>query len=122
MGYCVQQIETKVFIPRKSFPAVVTALKALVKREPFSYTPTDPLPPAAKFDETIEYFCFSPSLNAKGDLVALEYFGEKLDAQNAFFEALAPFVRKGGIASFRGEDGTKFRWEFDGRKVECSET
>ena len=54
-----------------------------------------------------------------GNIVAITFEAEKLGDEDRFFDAIAPFVRAGSYIEMLGEDGTRWRWVFDGRT--CTE-
>jgi hypothetical protein len=59
--------------------------------------------------------CWRWSLeNEEGNIVNIQFEGEKLGDDEILFEAIAPFVEKGSYIEMRGEDGTHWRWIFDG--------
>jgi hypothetical protein len=52
--------------------------------------------------------------DSKGNVVGIQFNGEKLGDDNILFEALGPFVQKGSFIQMQGEDGTMWRWTFNG--------
>jgi hypothetical protein len=44
--------------------------------------------------------------------------GEKIGDEAALFGAIAPFVEPGSFIEMQGEDGTIWRWIFDGKTCE----
>ena len=52
------------------------------------------------------------SANPKGEIVNLEFDGEKSGDEDILFRAIAPFVESGSFIEMRGEDGCQWRCLF----------
>lgn len=52
-----------------------------------------------------------------GDVEIGEFLGEKWRSQGEFYDAIAPFVNKGGYIECLGEDGERWKFEFNGKKA-----
>jgi hypothetical protein len=57
---------------------------------------------------------YDPEADEHGDIVDVQFIGEKLGDELLFFKAIAPFVEPGSFIEMRGEDGGMWRWVFDG--------
>ena len=55
--------------------------------------------------------------NESGDVISLNYTGEKLGDEQYLFGAIAPYVEKGSFIDMQGEDGAIWRWAFDGKEL-----
>ena len=87
---------------------------------------------------TSRHFAFCPSVFHGNDLVELfaeirwkahfdefgnvvldEFTGENLGDDEVFFTALAPFIANQSVIEWLGQDGDRWRWEFqDGKMLE----
>lgn len=52
-----------------------------------------------------------------GDIVSLEYFGEKLEDDEMLFAWIAPYVEPDSFIQMRGEDGDIWRWVFENKEL-----
>jgi hypothetical protein len=55
--------------------------------------------------------------NDSGDIVAIDFQGEKLGDEEVLFTAIAPFVEKGSYIEIHGEEDCFWRWVFDGETM-----
>ena len=53
----------------------------------------------------------------KGDICDLSFSGEKSGDEVYFFDAIAPWVEDGSFLEFQGEEGERWRWEFQNGKM-----
>ena len=61
---------------------------------------------------------FEPAFDDAGNLVALNYVGEKAyDEIDEFFAIIAPFVEPKSYASFEGDEQDFFQYAFDGKTM-----
>jgi len=66
---------------------------------------------------------FDVGKNESGDIVSLDFTGQKLREQAEMFEQIAPFVKENSFVEMRGEDGLLWRWVFvDGKCLEINAT
>jgi hypothetical protein len=50
--------------------------------------------------------------DTEGNIVDVEFNGEKYWDDEVIFEAIAPFVKDGSYIQMQGEDGERWRWVF----------
>jgi hypothetical protein len=55
----------------------------------------------------------------EGDIVGITFSSEKAGDDHVLLQAIAPFVEAGSYIEMHGEEGTRWRWIFDG--VMCVE-
>ena len=53
-----------------------------------------------------------------GDIIGIQFAGEKAHEDFKLFKALAPFAKAGSFIAMEGEDGGLWRWWFTGRVVQ----
>jgi hypothetical protein len=54
--------------------------------------------------------------NDDADIIDINFSGEKLGDDFELFQAIAPWVEKDSYIEMQGEDGSSWRWCFDGKK------
>lgn len=122
MGYCMEQQESRFRMRADQFPVVMGALKTLAARAPqqpyghFSWVDTGTLVNAHTVTEFLREWRWRPTLDEGGNIVDLMFEGEKLGDDKQLFDALAPFVEVGSYLQMLGEDGSSWRWVFDGTR------
>jgi len=83
----------------------------------FSWTSNSVLEQAQAIEEVLEEFRWKPILDVAGNIVSLEFTGEKIGQEELLFEIIARFVRNGSYINMTGEDGYMWQWCFDGKHV-----
>lgn len=65
----------------------------------------------------LEAWRWEPEVDEKtGDVIGLEFHGEKLGDDEVLWKAIAPFVESGSFIEMHGEDGGQWTWNFvDGK-------
>jgi hypothetical protein len=112
MGYCFRATEVKFYMP---FEKQRDALKA-VKEE----LPTDVrwVRNQHKKCKTIEQlfnvFGMEIDFDEDSNIIDIVEFPEKLGDELMFFQALGPYVAAGSYIECSGEDGSCWRWAFNG--------
>jgi len=120
MGYGVSQTDSSVFIAKKYRAKVKAAITALMTRASatrdgkFRWVDTSTVLEARTLDEQLEEWRWAPEYDDEGNIVNLEYQGEKQGDEIELFKAMAPFVKPGSYIDMMGEDGNDWRWYFDG--------
>ena len=131
MGYFMEQTDSNFTIKKENFRDALNSLKAVFtpdkmtcidfirgKEFPhFSWVRTDIVLNAETLEEALEEIRYTPTCNDNGDIVDVEFNGEKYGDENIFFTALAPFVEKDSYISFEGEDECRWTWCFNGKEV-----
>lgn len=120
MGYCMQQEETRFAIRAENMKHAFGQLQALAaragahRRGHFAWVDTSTLLSAKSVQEHLAEWRWDPELDADGNIVGLDFTGEKLGDDMELFKALAPYVERGSFIRMSGEDGELWRWFFDG--------
>lgn len=64
----------------------------------------------------LDYWRYEATVDDEtGDITDLSFNGEKLGDELQLFQVIAPWVEKGSYLEVSGEDGTVWRWFFDGQ-------
>lgn len=131
MGYCIEQTDSNFVIKKENFENALNSLKAVFvpgkmtcydyvcgKTIPhFSWVTTDVVLNAKTLEEALVEIRYDPIFDNDGNIINVEFNGEKYGDEKIFFTALAPFVESDSYISFRGEDGHLWKWFFDGKVV-----
>ena len=130
MGYYMSQRAGKICIKKENFVAALAAIKALATKPEqmgggsstgekwYSWVTTNDFLKANSLEDALGAWRWSCSISEDtGDLVELNFDGEKLGNDEILLEAIAPFVEPGGYLEMSGEDDALWRWKFDGKKL-----
>jgi hypothetical protein len=80
----------------------------------FAWVTTNRFEQASTLEDALEAWRWGAETNEAGDVVKLEFTGEKLGNEDRLFAALAPFVVTGSYIEALVE-GQPFRWRFEDR-------
>jgi len=119
MGYCMDQQDHNFFIPIKSKQACLEhALRKLKFRRKSWWVKGEIS--ADTLEELFEIFRWEIQSNEHGDVSDIFFNGEKsgYGEDLEFFQAVAPYVKEGSYIEMHGEDGSLWRWIFDGKTCE----
>ena len=123
MGYCMEQTDSNFIIKKENFRDALNNLKAVFTPDRmtcidhFSWVRTDIVLNAETLEEALKEIRYDPIFNDNGDIIDVEFLGEKYGDEEIFFTSLAPFVEKDSYISFEGEDGCEWTWSFNGKEV-----
>lgn len=120
------------FIAVADIPKVLEAIKALAdnkekmsggsyaygakKESWYSWVDTSDFVDAGNVEKALKSWRWHPEFDTDGNVVSIEFWGEKLGDDKVLFEAIAPWVKSGSYIEMQGEDGTMWRWCFDDGK------
>jgi len=134
MGYCMEQIDSDFMIKAENVKAALQAIKKLAGKETikdgsgghFSWVETSDFVKAKTLDKAMDAWRWEITgpepedpENDPAEFDAITFNGEKLGDDAILFNAIAPYVEKGSYIEMQGEDGSRWRWVFDGKK--CKE-
>lgn len=83
----------------------------------YSWMPEDYHKTTHSPEEVLEHLGFDFSINARGDIV-IESYDSKTGQEDLFFKKIADLVEPGSLMQWRGEDGARYGWFFDGAKMQ----
>jgi hypothetical protein len=83
----------------------------------FAYVDPRRLARATTFAGAMYAWRWLPSVDGEGNIVSLEFTGEKEGDEDILFEAIAPWVRDGSFVVAACEDGRVWRWLFQSGRV-----
>lgn len=118
MGYNILIIKTHFRIVTDNTDSVLLALKNLATREQdFAFVKNNLLIESNDISSAFEAWRWLPEIDDEGNVVDLDFVGEKLGDEQILFDTIAPFVETGSYIIVAGEDGENgkiWRWRFDG--------
>ena len=116
MGYCMTIEDQEFLIKKKNMAGALAAIKAISGESIFSWINAKECQGADTLEDALMAWRWPPymnkSANPKGEIVNLEFDGEKSGDEDILFRAIAPFVESGSFIEMRGEDGCRWRWLF----------
>ena len=124
MGYCMTIMGDDFIIKRDQHAGALAAIKALAGDE----TITDSSGKHYRWTDTQEFLKATSLKDAmaawrwhiedssilSGDIIGIDFWGEKMGDDIILFKAIAPYVVKNSYIQMNGEDGCIWRWVFDG--------
>jgi hypothetical protein len=124
MGYCMSLMEENFFIPAKLKAKALKAIKALAGSETitdaggrhFSWVDHN-FSKKKTLMEAMDAWRWSITEDEEGNVTAINFDGEKLGDDAILFAAIGPFVLADSFIQMQGEDGSMWRYSFDGKKM-----
>lgn len=125
MGYLTHQLETEFFIPKEFKFEAFISLKNLVKNSveninEISFVEIPEIERAETLEEVLAALRWVPENNESGDIVQIDFTGEKMGDDYQILECIAHFVRNNSFVTFIGSDGETskvWRWLFSDGKI-----
>lgn len=120
MGYCITQTDNKFSIKLENQKAALKATRELAKsKDNFHWVHAADFNRAKSIGEVLEAWSYEAEFDLDGNITGINFSAEKLGADKELFDAIAPFVEKDSFIEMSGEDGTTWRWIFNG--TTCAE-
>ncbi len=111
MGYSIEQLDVEFRIKKENFRPCLKALKEA--NVELSLNTSD-------LKTALEECRWTPYIDTDhGDIVYIEFTGDKLMDDEEIFDAIAPYVEAGSFIGIQGEDRSMWKWVFNGK--ECLE-
>lgn len=114
MGYCMSQNESKFHVRASDKELALRAIKALVDKSD-SWVDASAVKSSRNLVSAMSEWCWDVEEDEAGNIDSIAFSGEKAGDDMTLFKAIAPFVQSGSYIEMRGEDGTRWRWIFDGK-------
>lgn len=132
MGYYMEQTDSKLVIKKDNFKKALEALKSVFIPENmncvdyingeeyphFSWVDTQVVLNADTLADALEEIRYYSKYDSNGNIIDVEFTGQKYGSEKVFFTALASYIEKDSYISFEGEDGAKWIWKFNGETVD----
>jgi hypothetical protein len=118
MGYCVDVDVTDVVIPADKVREAKKAIRKLHEgQDPRRFSWVNANNFRGSIASMLYEWRWETDEEEDGSIVVTHFSGEKLGDDDHLWKALAPFVKAGGLIEWRGEDGDRWRYTFDGQKM-----
>ena len=135
MGYCMNQQNSSFNIKPENEQKALEAIQALAYRVEvdgsggsysggkkteawYSWVTTREFVEAKSLSAAIQAWNWETEEDVDGNIVDIDFIGEKLGQDDVFLHAIAPYVEAGSFIEMSGEDGALWRWVFDGNEME----
>lgn len=106
MGYYMDQRYADFRIKKQNFPEIEKILP-----QQFPWTSG-----CFEIGELFDCFSWELDFNDEGDAISICFVGEKQNDDYEFLNTIAPWVEKDSYIEMQGQDGSLWRWCFDGEK------
>lgn len=117
MGYYIYQEKSEFRIDRTQKKNVLSAIQSLQGKETCGdhFAFVDPKFYRLKtLHSILREWRWQIENDLHGNVVKIKFTGEKAGDEDILFKAIAPFVQAGSFIEMFGEDGVRWRYEFDG--------
>lgn len=122
MGYCMRMRDQVFQIKAENRERALELARGLIGKETFggsfSWVSPAEMARAQTIEEMLRAWRWGADHDDDGNIVALDFEGEKLGDDRLLWEAIAPAVEDGSFLEMVGEDGCIWRWWFDGQDCE----
>lgn len=126
MGYCIEMLDSKFEIKKENFTKALEDLKGLFTQDKmtcydssgyhFSWVCTEKVLKSQTLGEALEEIRYEPVYDNDGNIIKVNFTGEKLGDDMIFLKTLAPYVENKSYIDFKGEDGYTWRYLFQNNK------
>lgn len=115
MGYYIYQRDCKFRLNKSDFDQAYKACLSMPD-EDYSWISSSWKKDCATLPEVLDEWRYSPVFDTDGNIVNLEFTGQKYGSCTALFNVIAPFVESGSYIEMYGEDGAEWRFTFKDQK------
>jgi hypothetical protein len=112
MGYYIFQEDSEFHVDNKHVGDLVLAVHRLYLDNDLSYYMNDDIIKINDVVEIFRIFSWDIEQNETGDIVDINFQGEKSGCEDKLFATIAPFVKNDCYIQMRGEDHELWRWSF----------
>ncbi len=131
MGYYIKMTDNNFVIKKENFNVALEDLKKIFipenmtcydyingeKYPHFSWVTTDIVLNSKTLGEALSEIRYKPSYDENGNIINVEFTGEKYGDEDIFFSSIAKYVEPKSYIKFVGEDNNKWTWLFNDGKV-----
>jgi len=125
MGYCMHMRDKVFEISKENKIAALQAVQVLAGKETitdasgahFSWVNTNEFVKATSLKEAMKAWRWEIYEDEEGNVIDIDFYGEKLGDDEILLSAIAPFVKDGSFIEMMGEDDGHWRWCFENKKV-----
>lgn len=117
MGYCISLNYSEFSIKKENINEALKAVKRMPTKE-YSWV-SKSWKTLSSLEEVMYEWRYGITHDDEGNIDGIHFSGEKIGDEIELFNALGPFVEEGSYLEMSGEDGSIWRWSFDGKR--CKE-
>jgi hypothetical protein len=125
MGYCMNMRDKVFNIDNHDKSAALQAVQVLAGKETitdgsgahYSWVNTNEFTEATSLKEAMCAWRWELHEDEEGNVIDIDFIGEKLGDDTVLLEAIAPFVKEDSFIEMTGEDGGIWRWCFENKKM-----
>lgn len=125
MGNTLHQFETDFFIAKEFKPEALALLKNFTEnKDNLAFVNQSEIVSAPELEEALTALRWIPENNENGDIVEINFEGEKLGDDYQMFDSIAKVVRNGSYITAltnNGENSKIWRWLFLNEKLTARE-
>lgn len=125
MGYHMFLLHSDIFISQEKHDSALATIKSAMaaegKREEFAFVSKQSCLLVETFVDVMRIWRWLPECDDDGNIVSLDFLGEKLGNEDFLFGVIAPFVKDGSNVQMAGEDGRVWQWLFHSGIVDVEE-
>ncbi len=115
MSYYMSLHSQKFFISQENVRKAYILLREWARSQELQRNVRNPLGNAKSFESAVHALGWEAECDDDGNICALHFDGGNQGNEEYWFDAIAPFVRKGSKLLMHGEEGAQWYWYFDGR-------
>lgn len=116
MGYCISQVDSSFRIKEENLKPAYKAVKESMAGKAYHWQEENWMKGLRDLVAVLEDWRYDAEVDEEtGDIIDLQFTGEKLGDELELFKVIAPFVEAGSYLEISGEDSSVWRWIFDGR-------
>jgi len=112
MGYCIHMEDAQFSMKRVDKKKALAAVKALGDQ---AWVNGDTIAKCRNLRDAMDLYSWPIEEDEDDIVVDIAFHGEKAGDELELFKAIAPWVKKGSYIHIVGEDGTHYRYLFDGK-------
>jgi hypothetical protein len=133
MGIYIYQLQTEFQVAAEKCPQMFEALKIAIGETSkdllfggerrgneivrhFAFINHEKVLNAVNLEEALYYCRWAPEFDQQGNIIDIEFTGEKYGNEDILFNALAPFIEEGSYITMVNDRREIWRWRFDGIK------
>lgn len=117
MGFSIYQLKSEIFIPNEVQSNALFSIKNLIREFSISgkhiaFVETIEVEQSELLEDALLALRWIPEVNENGDIISVEFSGEKLGDDYQIFNSIAGYVKENSFLTFVGEDSKIWRWLF----------
>jgi hypothetical protein len=129
----IYQLQTEFRVPEESCTEMLEALKKAMVETPkellfggkrrgdeivsqFAFITHEEILNAADLEEALQHCRWNPEFDEEGNIIDIDFNGQKMGNEDIFFQVIAPFVEASSYIIMVNDQREIWRWRFDGQR------